>query len=316
VRIAALCGGRRPPPADGDFAGVTGNIPGWQPFKLEMAGVRIARDLDEVLSDPGIDLVDLCVPTPAHVPLAVRSLRAGKHVLCEKPLARTSAQARELVAAAAAARGHFMPAMCLRFWPGWAWLREAVNDGRHGAIRAARFRRVGEPPAWGQEAYFDGAASGGALLDLHIHDTDFVQFLFGRPRSVFSQGFSQFSGAIDHVVTQYQVASGATVSAEGSWMMTPGHGFNMAYTVIFERATADFDLSRGPEALRLFEPGRAGRTVSLEPGDGYVQELSYLVGCLREGRAPERVTLADALSAVEICEAEERSIRSGRVEPV
>ena len=80
VRIAALCGGRRPPPADGDFAGVTGNIPGWQPFKLEMAGVRIARDLDEVLSDPGIDLVDLCVPTPAHVPLAVRSLRAGKHV--------------------------------------------------------------------------------------------------------------------------------------------------------------------------------------------------------------------------------------------
>jgi predicted dehydrogenase len=248
--------------------------------------------------------------------MALRALRAGKHVLCEKPLARTSAQARELVAAAAAARGHFMPAMCLRFWPGWAWLREAVNDGRHGAIRAARFRRVGEPPAWGQEAYFDGAASGGALLDLHIHDTDFVQFLFGRPRSVFSQGFSQFSGAIDHVVTQYQVASGATVSAEGSWMMTPGHGFNMAYTVIFERATADFDLSRGPEALRLFEPGRAGRTVPLEPGDGYVQELSYLVGCLREGRAPERVTLADALSAVEICEAEERSIRSGRVEPV
>jgi len=56
--------------------------------------------------------------------------------------------------------------------------------------------------------------------------------------------------------------------------------------------------------------------VPLEPGDGYVQELSYLVGCLREGRAPERVTLADALSAVEICEAEERSIRSGRVEPV
>ena len=316
VRIAALCGGRRPPPADGDFSGVTGNIPGWQPFKLEMNGIRIARDLEEVLSDPGIDLVDLCVPTPAHVPLAVRALRAGKHVLCEKPLARTSVQARELVAAAAAARGHFMPAMCLRFWPGWSWLREAVADGRHGAIRAARFRRVGEPPAWGQDAYFDGGASGGALLDLHIHDTDFVQFLFGRPRSVYSQGFSQFSGAFDHVVTQYEVASGAAVSAEGSWMMPPGHGFNMAYTVIFERATADFDLSRGAEALRLFEPGQAGRTVSLEAGDGYIHELSYLVGCLREGRAPARVTLADALSAVEICEAEERSIRSGRVEPV
>jgi predicted dehydrogenase len=98
--------------------------------------------------------------------------------------------------------------------------------------------------------------------------------------------------------------------------MPQGHGFNMAYTVIFERATADFDLSRGAEALRLYEPGRGGRTVSLESGDGYVHELSYLVDCLRTGRAPARVTLGDAISAVEICEAEERSIRSGRVEPV
>lgn len=99
-------------------------------------------------------------------------------------------------------------------------------------------------------------------------------------------------------------------------MMSPGHGFNMAYTVIFERATADFDLSRGAEALRVFEPGCGGRTVPLETGDGYIHELTYLVNCLREGRAPTRVTLQDALSAVEICEAEERSIRSGRLEPV
>ena len=77
VRIAALCGGRRPPPADGDFSGVTGNIPGWQPFKLDMTGIRVARDLEDGLSDPAIDLVDLCVPNSAHVPLAVRARRAG-----------------------------------------------------------------------------------------------------------------------------------------------------------------------------------------------------------------------------------------------
>src|SRR5437867_2937373 len=141
----------------------------------------------------------------------VAALRAGKHVLCEKPLARTSAAARQIVEAAAKAKGIFMPAMCLRFWPEWAWLKEAIAAGRYGKVLAARFRRVAEPPGWGRNTFFNGAESGGALFDLHIHDTDFVQYCFGRPQSVFSSGYAKFSGAIDHVITQYQVDSGASV---------------------------------------------------------------------------------------------------------
>ena len=144
---------------------------------------------------------------------AILAARAKKDVYCEKPLARTSAQCREILAAADQSSGYFMPAMCMRFWPGWSWLKSAIDEQTYGKVKAARFRRVGEPPAWGREGYFNGAASGGALLDLHIHDTDFVQYLFGRPKAVYSQGFSFYSGAIDHVVTQYTVACGASVSA-------------------------------------------------------------------------------------------------------
>jgi predicted dehydrogenase len=315
ARIAALCDAARLP-VDGDFSTIAGNIPGWEPIKLDMTGVKATKDLGELLADPGIDVIDLCVPTPTHPKLAALALAAGKHVVCEKPLARTSALAREIVAAAESARGYFLPAMCMRFWPGWSWLKTAIADGTYGRVQAARFRRVGEPPAWGREAYFDGAKSGGALLDLHIHDTDFVQFLFGRPRAVFSQGFSHYSGAIDHVVTQYTVESGASVSAEGSWMMGEGFGFNMAYTVVFERATADYDLARGAEALKIFEAGKGARVVPPEPTDGYIGELGYLLDCIREKRAPQRVTARDALSAVEICEAEEKSIRTGQVVPL
>ena len=201
-----------------------------------------------------------------------------------------------------------MPAMCLRFWPEWAWLKQAVTDGRYGKVLAARFRRVAEPPGWGKNTFFNGAESGGGLFDVHIHDTDFVQFCFGRPRSVFATGYVKFSGAIDHVVTQYEVASGAIVHAEGTWAMSPGFGFNMSYTVNFERATADYDIARGKESLRVAEEGQGSKVVTCEGVDGYVGELKYFVECARAGKAPTVVNAQDGLASVEICEAEERSV--------
>ncbi len=311
VRIAAICDAIKLP-TDGVLAGVAGNVADPDPVCLDMTQVRAYKDFNELLADKGVDLIDLCVPTPLHVKLAVAALGAGRHVVCEKPLARTSAQAREIAGAAAQAKGFFLPAMCMRFWPGWSWLKPAVADQRHGRVLAARFRRVSEPPGWAKGSYFKGDESGGALLDLHIHDTDFVQFVFGRPKAVFSTGLTRYSGAIDHVVTQYEVEAGATVSAEGSWLMTPGWGFNMSYTVNFERATADFDSARGADALKLTEEGQPTRTVPLEAGDGYERELGHMIASIQSSLAPTIVTASDAVSAVEICEAEEKSVALGQ----
>src|SRR6266568_5154078 len=255
ARVAAICNpsGRH---LDGDFSNVAGNVGGGDPVKLDLAGVQTTKAFSDLLQNPAIQLIDICAPTKAHHELSLAALQAGKHVLCEKPLARSARLAREIADAAAAARTFFMPAMCMRFWPGWDWLQAAIREETYGKTLAARFRRVAEPPAWGQKNFFGGAESGGALFDLHVHDTDFVQFCFGRPRSVFSTGYVKFSGAVDHVVTQYEVASGATVQAEGGWAMAPGFGFSMSYTVNFQNATADYDLARGKDALRLIERAR------------------------------------------------------------
>jgi predicted dehydrogenase len=209
-----------------------------------------------------------------------------------------------------------MPAMCLRFVPEWLWVKRAIDDQRFGRTLAARFRRVAEPPGWGKHNFMDGQKSGGALLDLHVHDVDFVQFCFGRPRSVYSTGYSCLSGAVDHVVTQYQVESGAMVQAEGSWAMTPGFGFNMSYTVNFERATVDYDLARGADSLRVCEAGQPARALKLDEPDGYIGELRHLVEAIQSGKPPTRVTGKDGLSAVEICEAEEESVATGQIVPV
>ena len=313
ARLTAVCDAVRLP-LNGVLAGVSGNLAGADALSIG-ADVKVYKSLDEVLANDDVELVDLCVPTPLHPAQAIAALRAGKHVICEKPLARTAALAREIVAAAQAASGFFLPAMCLRFWPEWVWAKQAVTQGTYGRVLAARFRRVSEPPGWSRSTYFNGEQSGGALLDLHIHDTDFVQFLFGRPKGVFSTGLTRFSGAIDHVVTQY-IFPDTVVHAEGTWIMSSGHGFNMAYTINFEKATLDYDLTRGSECLRLHEEGQPSRVITPGGADGYVTELRYMAQSILAGQPPSTVTAQDALSAVEICEAEEASIRAGRLIPL
>jgi predicted dehydrogenase len=312
ARIVAICDSGTIP-SDGDLSKISGNIGAKDPVKLDLNIIRVYRDFRSLLTDPDVDLVDLCVPTPVHAEFATAALRSGKHVLCEKPLARTSTQAREIVRAAAKAPVHFMPAMCMRFWPQWLWVKRAIDGGVYGSVLAARFRRVCEPPGWNSAIYLDGGMTGGALLDLHIHDADFVQYCFGRPKAVYSRGRNVFGSAIDYVVTQYEVPGGATVSAEGGWVMTDGFGFNMAYTVNFENATVDYDLARGPDALRLFEKGVTPRTVTCEAGDGYLGELRHMIESILQGTPPTMVTAEDGLGAVEICEAEAESIQKGRV---
>jgi predicted dehydrogenase len=307
ARIAAVCDAVRLP-VNGVLQGVAGNITKSDDIDLG-SQVKVYTKLNEVLADPDIDLVDLCTPTPLHPEQAIAALKAGKNVFCEKPIARTSAAAREILQVAASAPGFLMPAMCMRFWPGWSWLKQVVEKQTYGRIFAARFRRVSEMPGWSKQGTYT-TDLGGALFDLHIHDTDFVHFLFGQPETVFASGVMAPSGSINHVVAQYNYPSGPSVYAEGSWLLTKG--FNMAYTVHCEKATIDYDLSRGGDALMVTEQGKETQVVKSD-GDGYNEEIRYVLDCVQSGRKPSVVTGQDGLTALLTCEAEETSVRTRQV---
>ena len=308
TRVVAVCGASRRP-VNGVLAGVAGNIKKTDDIVLDPQ-VKVFSRFDDLLADSEVELVDICTTTPLHPEQVIAALQAGKHVLCEKPLARTAAAARGILRVAENSPGFLMPAMCMRFWPGWSWLKQVVAEATYGKVLAARFRRVSEMPAWSrQNTYSDSNELGGALFDLHIHDTDFVNHLFGRPASVFSTGVVSPTGAINHVVTQYHYPGGPAVSAEGSWLLA--QGFNMAYTLYCEQATLDYDLARGTDALLITESGQSPRVVRLEGTDGYVGEINYIADCVTRRRAPRIVTACDGVTALEICEAEETSIRTG-----
>ena len=308
ARIAAVCDAIRLP-ENGILQGVAGNIGKSDDINLG-SQVKTFRKLEELLADPEVELVDLCTPTPLHPEQAIAALKAGKHVLCEKPLARTTAQAREILEVAEASPGFLMPAMCMRFWPGWSRLKQVVEENTYGKILAARFRRMSEMPGWSRQGTYTGGMDlGGALYDLHIHDADFVNFLFGRPASVFSSGVISEAGSINHVVTQYNFPGGPAVCAEGSWLLAKG--FHMSFTMLCEGATLEFDLARGVDALQVSEQGKAVRTITHDEPDGYTAEIRYMLECVAQRRRPAIVTARDGVTALEICEAEEKSLRTG-----
>lgn len=309
AEVIAVCDADRRR-ASGDLSGGWGNIGTGGTQQLPMDRIIGYTDTRAFLSNPDIDIVDICLPTPAHVEIATMALEAGKHVLCEKPLARSSAEARAIAAAAASAKGFFMPAMCIRFWPEWEWLKRAVAEEHYGKVKSAVFRRLGTiPGGW----FRNGKLSGGGILDLHVHDTDFVYHLFGKPTGVFSRGYVGPSGEVDHVLTQYLFGDDPArlVSAEGSWTLADGFGFRMQYLVNFERATADFDIARSPTLL-LHGNGKS-EPIAVPATDGYAGELAYFIECVRTNQKPQRVTADDAVAGLEIVEAEKRSVESGQV---
>ncbi len=295
-----------PKRAAGDLSGGWGNIDAGTEM-IDMDRVTGTTDPHELIAMENVDVVDVCVPTPFHAELAIAALDAGKHVVCEKPLARTAADAQRIAAAAAASPGMFMAGMCIRFWPQYKWLKDAVESKAYGKVLGATFRRMGSmPPGW----FANAEMSGGAALDLHLHDTDFVQYLLGTPAAVSSCGYSKTTDGVDHIITRYVYDDIPVVVAEGAWCMADGFGFNMSYSVNFENATADYDLARGDDAL-LLSSGGEKQTITCEGSDGYEGELAYFAECITAGTPPTIVTAEQAAESIRIVEAEVASIESG-----
>lgn len=275
-------------------------------------------DPDKVLttSDPAalfahddVELVSICTHTESHVDLAVQALEAGKNVIVEKPVAVSSAEVKRVCDAADASGRYCMPAMCMRFWPGWTWLQQKVADKTYGDVRSAVFQRLARNPMWAHDFYGDLNRSGGALFDLHVHDVDFVTWLFGVPDSVSSVG------SASHVTTQYGYANGPNhVVAEGGWDHAPGFDFRMRFVVIFEEATVDFALQR-PDSLVLYH-NEEKQPIEIADGNGYDGEIRHMID-LVAGRTTEPVaTIHDAYHVTRVIEAERRSVESGQRESV
>ncbi|MEM7809482.1 MAG: gfo/Idh/MocA family oxidoreductase, partial [Planctomycetota bacterium] len=214
------------------------------------------------------------------------------------PVAVDTRQIEKLAGIAADTNRFCLPAMCMRFWPGWTWLRDTIADKSLGQLRSLSLQRIGARPGW-NGFYADASQSGGALVDLHVHDSDFVHFCLGRPAGVTSVGH------VDALTTMYHYDDAdLRVVAEGAWHHE-GTDFRMRYLADFDAGTADFDIARD-EPLQLARGG-ALTPVDLPGGNGYDGEIRHMIQAVAEGRSPD-VTLADAIATHRLLDAERDSL--------
>ena len=310
VRVVALLDedSRR---AGGDWADRIGNLPSRWAETPGMEGIRSYTRLEDLLADAEVDLVVVTLPTDVHAKAVIGALRAGKHVFCEKPLALNSAECARVVGAAQESPGCCLVGQCIRFWPQYVEIKRRVDGGEYGAVRSVVLRRIAAPPGYSAGGWLmDHQRSGGAILDLHLHDVDFALYLLGRPRSVVACGTTGPSGGIDHVAALWDYGPERICAIEGGWAYHAGFPFEMFVNVRCARATFQWRMSDGPK-VKMFADGKEPQEIEVAGSDGWGPEIDYLLDCIRRNERPTIVTPESSAESIRFIELERESIERG-----
>ena len=291
---------------------VVGNIKNTQE-PLDLAGIDLYTDYDKMLAEANLDAVSITLPTFMHKDFTIKALQAGVNVLCEKPMALNEHDCLDMIIEAQQNKKILQIGHCIRFWPEYAKTKEIIDSGQYGKVKAASFRRLSLTPSWSWNNWLTGQSdkSGGVILDLHIHDTDYIQYLFGFPKSVNSRAVKVITDDMDHIVTNYNFDDDIVVTAEGGWAMMPGFGFEMSFNIIMEKATIVFDCTRNP-AFKLCPAQGDTFTPDVAPGDGYSLEIEHFLKTIAGLDVPQITTPAESLDSVRIILAEKKSALTGK----
>ncbi len=298
VEIAAVSS-TSPKALEGDLSGAVGNL-GREAGVFDFSAVHKFSNWHDLVKDPGVDAVDICLPTYLHVEAAVLALEAGKHVLVEKPMALDTVQCDAILDAASRSKQVLMVAQVLRFWPEYVALRKFLQAGFDDPVReAAFFRRCGLPDwsAW----LSDESRSGGAILDLLVHDIDQALHLFGLPEAVAARSL----GPVDTLDASLHYRNGTTVSIQGGWYQA-GQPFAMGFRISTDHG--GLELRDGVLSEKI---NKEWRSIAAPRGDAYQAELSYFIDCCRSGSRPLECLPLESARAVKLALLLKESRRQG-----
>ncbi len=283
-------------------------------------GAQAVTDAMALVHDPVVDAVSITLPTHLHQEYAIAALEAGKHVFVEKPMGLTVAECDAMIAAARKSGKLLMVAHVLRFWPDYVALKKFLDTGELGKPLSATATRLVGPPTW-SEWFSHPEWTGGEVLDLHVHDLDTLNWLFGKPKTVYALGQRGKPGGWDHAITLVDYGEVKAV-AEGSAIMPEGYPFTMALRVTGEKGAVEFSFRAGGEQVDsradagtslVVYADRQSRRLPVEPGDGYANECAYFARCVSEGTAPIEGTMEQGRLAVQTALAARQSIETGKV---
>ena len=277
-------------------------------------GAAVVADLDALLN-LDVDLVSVCTPPDSHVDLALQSLAAGRHVLCEKPVARDLADARRLRAAALAAEaaglvlavGHVS-----RFEADHAAAQRLVADGSIGRVAMMSHSLTSAFPGWSEGGWLgDPARSGGPLLDLAVHSFDYLAWVSGaRAVRVSAVAGDTPAGPDTYALATVRYDNDAMAQVQASWGNPGSRGFRLACELVGTagRLTWDYGSITNGELHRSDGPGE----VFFPLGErGYAAEVAAFAAAARAG-GPSPVPVEAGYQALRTALAARRALETGQ----
>jgi predicted dehydrogenase len=287
------------------LAGILAKPPGSAKGLAERSGCQIYESLNAMLAD--VDVVDICAPTHLHCEMTLQAAAAGKHVLCEKPLALTIAEGSDMIAACERAGVKLFVGHVVRFFPEHAKAKAAVDAGLIGQPAVLRCKRnVFRPRKADDNWFLDTARSGGMIMDLMVHDFDYARWVAGDVIRVCARNISSRhpDAPVDHGLAILTHAGGALTHVEGSWAYPPPT-FRTQFEIAGTRGLIQFD-SEATTPIRAFMHNKgedAAGDVPLPASplleSPYATEIRAFYDALARDLQPP-VTARDGLAAVQI----------------
>ena len=280
-------------------------------------GARVFPELQALID--AVDVVDVCTPTHLHHPIVLQAAAAGKHIICEKPLARHVAEAQEMVRACREAGVQLLVAHVVRFFPEYALAQAQVAGGAIGRPGVLRLMRGSYRPKKPVGNWFlDEAKSGGILMDLMIHDFDYARWIAGEVESVFARRVTAThpDAPVDYGLAILRHRSGALTHVAGAWAYPPPT-FRTGLEIAGDRGLIQFDSDMTAPITNLLrrDGGADAPDVALPPSptseSPYTTQIKEFYNAL-QGDGPSRVTAEDGLAAVQIAIAAMESVTSGK----
>jgi predicted dehydrogenase len=317
VKVTALCEQDAKRLA-GDWRSIKGNF-GPQGQMMDLSGIARYAQLDEMLADPSLDVIDVCLPPAWHAKVTIAALKAGKHVFCEKPIALNPADATRMVDAADRAKKLLLIGHVLPFFPEYQFAYQAIRGGKYGQLLGGHFKRIISDPAWLPD-FYNPQKVGGPMLDLHVHDAHFIRLVCGMPKAVQTVGTMR-GEVLDRFTTQFIYDPPRMVTAASGVVNQQGRPFTHAYEIYLEKATLFFDYAAIAEVgdavtllTVLLDKGKVLRPKlgSGDPVDAFVAELGEVVRSVRSGKPSPLLAGELARDAVILCQKQTESVRRGR----
>lgn len=273
-----------------------------------LVGARAYSSYAEMASSEGFDVVDVCLPTSLHREVALAAADDGRHVILEKPISGSVAEAEEILGAFEGVGPRLFVGHVVRYFPEYVRIKAMVEAGELGEVGVVRTSRRSPMLEGWNDWYADRRKSGGVLVDLLIHDFDFLRWSLGEVERVYARGTAgREYNRLDYALVTLRFASGAIAHVEGHW----GYPAPFCYSieVAGSRAMVSVDSTqRPPVELVGGGSGEVSGPVGKSP---FESELSDFIRCLKTGEEP-RVSGRDAVEALRISLAAAESVETGK----